>query len=61
MVFREPSRPRTSFLERKDSGIYRATKFSHRANLAFRFARETDERAKIDKRGVEMSGTVLGQ
>ena len=59
MIFGEPSRPWMSFLHRKDSGIYCATKSFHRTNLAFRFARQTDERAKIDKRGVEMSGMAL--
>lgn len=57
----ESPRARPRFFERKRFGIFSAAKLLHWANWAFRPARQTDERTKIDKRRVVVSGTELGQ
>lgn len=50
-----------SFLQWKSFRICRAAKFSHRTNSALRFARQTDQSAKIDQGGVETSGAAFWQ
>jgi hypothetical protein len=44
---------RFRFLDRQRLRIFCATKFFHRADIAFRFIRQANERAQIDKRGIE--------
>jgi len=50
---------RFGFLDGQRSGIFCAAEFLHRADAAFRFIRQANKRAKIDKRGIKTRRVAL--
>ncbi len=60
MSFDESLCSRFGFLDRQLFRIFRAAEFPHRADVAFRFIRQANERAQIDKRGIETRSIAFG-
>ena len=58
VVFNDSFGFRARAPDRQGFGLGRATKSFYRTDRTLRFARQTNERAKIDKRGIEIGGAA---
>ena len=58
IVFNDSFSLRARAPDRQGSGLGRATKSFYRTDRTLRFARQTNERAKIDKCGIEIGGAA---
>ena len=61
MSFDKPFCAGFGFLDGQGFRIFSAAKFFHRADVAFRFVRQANERAQIDKRGIKTRCMASGK